>query len=298
MRYVIAAESDIGIGRNKNQDSVLVKHAVYNAKEVLMAIICDGMGGLDKGELASATVIRVFDKWFAEELQLELKNINMDVIGCKWSLILKTLNIEMLEYSQKTGRRLGTTFTGVLFIDDQYVIVHVGDTRMYHINSSIIQLTIDQTYVAREVLKGTLTTEQAKKSKFRNRLLQCIGASKTVEPQVICGQVRRGVYLLCSDGFRHHVTEDELRKALNYRHFHGKNSMLNKIRCLISTIKQRGEKDNISVVLIKACASTNLRYQLFKSNKAPYCKNKINNLIGFVFMILGIILLFLAFFNN
>ena len=58
MRYVAIAESDIGIARDINQDSVLIKHATYGSNEVLMAIVCDGMGGLSRGEIASATVIR------------------------------------------------------------------------------------------------------------------------------------------------------------------------------------------------------------------------------------------------
>lgn len=56
MRYVAIAESDIGIARDINQDSVLIKHATYGSNEVLMAIVCDGMGGLSRGEIASATL--------------------------------------------------------------------------------------------------------------------------------------------------------------------------------------------------------------------------------------------------
>lgn len=62
MRYVAIAESDIGIARDTNQDSILIKHATYDNNEVLMAIVCDGMGGLSRGEIASAAVIREFEK--------------------------------------------------------------------------------------------------------------------------------------------------------------------------------------------------------------------------------------------
>lgn len=59
MRFAATADTDIGISKNTNQDSVLIKHASYDGGEVLLAVICDGMGGLARGELASATVIRV-----------------------------------------------------------------------------------------------------------------------------------------------------------------------------------------------------------------------------------------------
>lgn len=257
MRYVAIAESDIGIARDTNQDSILIKHAIYDKNEVLMAIVCDGMGGLSRGEIASATVIRAFEKWFIKELPFELKRIDMNVIGYKWSLLLRSLNISIQEYGQKFSERLGTTFTGTLFINNQFVVVHVGDTRLYHIDISLKQMTNDHTYVAREVLKGTLTPEQANVNKHRNMLLQCIGASKTVEPQIICGKVKQGIYMLCSDGFRHKVTEEELIDLLTPKRLKNKWTMIKNSKRLIKLIKQRGEKDNISVVLIKSYPGEN-----------------------------------------
>ena len=129
MRYKATADTDIGISKNTNQDSVLIKHASTEVGEVLLAVVCDGMGGLEKGELASATVIRAFSKWFDEELPFELSAVDMQVIGAKWSLLLKELNVQIMEYS-KAHRidGVGTTFSGILFVDGQYVIGHVGDT--------------------------------------------------------------------------------------------------------------------------------------------------------------------------
>ena len=252
MRYTATADSDVGISKSTNQDSVLIKHASTDIGEVLMAIVCDGMGGLAKGELASATVIREFVRWFDEDLPFELDNLDMQVIGGKWSLMLKDLNLKILEYGTEHGTSLGTTFSGILFVGNQYVIAHVGDTRVYQIGSSLNQLTTDQTFVAREISRGTMTAEQAKTDKRRNLLLQCIGASKTVEPQVICGTVEKGAYMLCSDGFRHEITEAEIYESLNPINFMNKNAMHSNARYLIEQVKSRNEKDNISVVLIKA----------------------------------------------
>lgn len=252
MRYTATADSDVGISKSTNQDSVLIKHASTDIGEVLMAIVCDGMGGLAKGELASATVIREFARWFDEDLPFELDNLDMQVIGGKWSLMLKDLNLKILEYGTEHGTSLGTTFSGILFVGNQYVIAHVGDTRVYQIGSSLNQLTTDQTFVAREISRGTMTAEQAKTDKRRNLLLQCIGASKTVEPQVICGTVEKGAYMLCSDGFRHEITEAEIYESLNPINFMNKNAMHSNARYLIEQVKSRNEKDNISVLLIKA----------------------------------------------
>lgn len=252
MRFIATADTDVGISKDTNQDSVMIKHADSALGEILMAVVCDGMGGLSKGELASATVIRAFEKWFDEEFPFELENLDMQVIGAKWSLLLKELNVKILEYSKNlSGEGMGTTFSGILFVGEQYVITHVGDTRVYHIDSSLIQLTTDQTFIAREISRGTLTLEQAKTDKRRNMLLQCIGASKVVDPQVICGKTEKGAYMLCSDGFRHVITEDEIYESLNPINLINKVAMHSNAKYLIEQVKDREEKDNISVILIK-----------------------------------------------
>lgn len=251
MRYTVIADTDIGISKNTNQDSVLVKHAGTDNGEVLMAIVCDGMGGLAKGELASATVIRAFDRWFHEQLPYELENMDFQIIGQKWSLMLKELNEEILEYGKKIGSSLGTTFSGILMFRDQYVIVHVGDSRVYRVSSSLQQLTTDQTFVAREIRRGAMTEAQAKVDKRRNLLLQCVGASKSVEPEVVFGKVEKGAYMLCSDGFRHEITPEEMIESLNPVNLRDEPIMKTNSRYLIELVKSRRERDNISVILIK-----------------------------------------------
>ena len=251
MRFSATADTDIGISKNTNQDSLLVKHAKTDIGEVLMAIVCDGMGGLSKGELASATVIRAFSDWFDNELPFELENTDMQIIGSKWSLMLKDLNVKISEYGDEIGSSLGTTFSGILFVEDKYVLVHVGDSRIYHIGSSLNQLTTDQTFVAREISRGNMTPEQAKTDKRRNLLLQCVGASKVVEPQIICGNTDKGAYMLCSDGFRHEITEAEIYESLNPVNLMNKEAMHSNVKYLIEQNKQRYERDNISVILVK-----------------------------------------------
>ncbi|MGM9941655.1 MAG: PP2C family protein-serine/threonine phosphatase [Bulleidia sp.] len=252
MHYIVTADTDKGRVKQTNQDSVVFKHAEYDHGEIVMAIICDGMGGLSKGELASASVVKAFVRWFENDLPYELENPDMNVIGANWSLMLKELNVKILEYSKAHGvDSIGTTFTGILFIDNKYVIAHVGDTRVYHLDRSLRQLTTDQTFIAREISRGTLTVEQAKTDKRRNLLLQCIGASKNVEPEVITGDVENGVYMLCSDGFRHEISEKEIFDNLKPAKLKNQKTMHANAKNLIEEVKNRGEVDNISVLLIK-----------------------------------------------
>lgn len=251
MHFTVTADTDIGTTKDTNQDSLCVKIANTPVGEVLMAIICDGMGGLSKGELASATVVREFSEWFNNELNQELNAINMDVIGGKWELMLKDLNSRILEYGKSVQTNLGTTFTGMLFIKNEYLIVHIGDTRAYFISSDLKQLTEDQTVVAREIKRGTMTLEEAKTDSRRNMLLQCVGASKAVEAQIVKGNIEKGAYMLCSDGFRHEITKDEMFESLNPKNLQNKEAMHTNSLYLINLVKSRNERDNISDILIK-----------------------------------------------
>ena len=253
MHYIATADTDVGIVKETNQDSLLIKQAVYdkNNKQVLLAVVCDGMGGLAKGELASSTVIKEFSRWFDEELPYELDHLNLEVIGGKWSLILKQLNAKISQFGLSLGVNLGTTFTGMLFAEGKYLIVHVGDSRAYYVGRDLKQLTIDQTFVEREVRRGNMTPEQAKVDSRRNLLLQCVGASREVEPEIVIGDTLNGTYLLCSDGFRHKVSEPELIQYFNAAALPHKQAMHGSAKHVIDLVKSRGERDNISVLLVK-----------------------------------------------
>ena len=145
MKYLVTADTDIGITKKTNQDSLLIKHGSYEDGELLLAVVCDGMGGLAKGEVASASVITAFAKWFDNELPYELNNLDMNIIGAKWDLLLKDLNSRISEYGVSIKENMGTTFTGILFANDEFVVGHVGDSRLYKIDYGVHQLTEDHT---------------------------------------------------------------------------------------------------------------------------------------------------------
>lgn len=252
MHYRVTADTDIGTVKATNQDSICVFHADSVRGEIVMAIVCDGMGGLAKGELASATVIRAFEKWFHDELKHELYQLDMRVIANKWELLLKELNLKIMEYGKQYRVNLGTTFTGMLIVGSAYFAVHIGDTRLYHIDRDIVQLTEDHTVVAQKIKRGEITPDQAESDLHRNVLTQCVGASNKIVPQVLFGNADQGVYMICSDGFRHKISEKEIRNAFQKDLLSEQDAMHAQAKRMISLVKQREEHDNISVILICA----------------------------------------------
>lgn len=255
MEYKVALHTDIGIRKDTNQDSLCVKQAQTNKGNILLALVCDGMGGLEKGEVASATIINTFSNWFENELPFQLaQNDYIEDIRYRWERIIKEQNQIISEYGRKNHIQLGSTITALLILEDGfYLIGHVGDSRAYRITENVIEmLTLDQTVVAKEVIQGRLTKDEAERDPRRNVLLQCIGASRVVEPEFIKGKAKtEECYMLCSDGFRHVVTAEEIKSAFTPSNNNDETSMKNNIVKLIELNKKREETDNISAILIK-----------------------------------------------
>ncbi len=253
MNYIISANTDIGTSKSTNQDSLSVKVIQTTVGKMVFAILCDGMGGLDKGEVASASVIRAFDNWVYNKLpQLSTVPLDSNTIKTQWEKILLEQNETIKGYGARQGVRLGTTAVVMLLTDTDYYIMNVGDSRAYEIADDLNQLTNDQTFVAREVALGNMTPEQARVDKRRSVLLQCIGASEEVYPDFFTGTtIQNATYMLCSDGFRHVITPKEIFAKFQPGVLLNDSAMNQNTLDLIELNKQRNERDNISVVLVR-----------------------------------------------
>lgn len=254
MNFIISASTDVGIVKSTNQDSLSVKVANTNQGKVVFAVLCDGMGGLSKGEVASAAVIRAFDSWFMNSFpKMCMSGISDLAITTQWNTIINDCNERINEYGLRQGVRLGTTVVAVLLTQTRYYILNVGDSRAYEISNGVKQLTEDQTLVAREIAQGRLTPEEAKTDRRRSVLLQCVGASECVTPDMFFGDVHSNtVFMLCSDGFRHVITPEEIFDKFNPAVLANEGIMARNSVELIELNKLRNERDNISVALIKA----------------------------------------------
>lgn len=254
MNYFASASTDVGIVKDTNQDSVCIKIAEFeNHGQIAMAVICDGMGGLSKGELASATLIRCFDNWFENELPKRVEKFSWQGLADEWTRIIREQNEKLLQYGKSIGVNLGTTLSAILIVEGKYMIVHVGDSRIYEISDCVKQLTEDQTFVNREVKAGKMTPQEASVNPKRNMLLQCVGASREVDPDIQYGNVTQNtVYMLCSDGFRHVLTDSEMYENFNPANMNDTNAMKQNSDYLIDVVKKRNERDNITVALLKS----------------------------------------------
>lgn len=255
MRFLSEAHTDIGTTKKINQDAYCIKIASTPKSNIAFAILCDGMGGLKSGELASASVVNAFSNWFENEFPaMLLDSLDFTKIQSRWNELAVNLGKRIMKYGKSKGISLGTTLTAILLVDRKYIYIQVGDSRIYHIdNKEIKQITKDHTVVAREIEKNRLTEEEAKNDARQNILLQCIGASKTVVPDIQTGTIRENdAFLLCSDGFRHKVTEEEMYGIMAPSLLTSERMMKKSLKDLVELNKLRQESDNITALLIKA----------------------------------------------
>ena len=253
MNFLTCAVTDVGISKQTNQDSYLIKTANTKIGRIAFAVVCDGMGGLAKGELASATVINAFSEWFNNTLPQLIENgLNDNIIRQQWTSLVKNNNNKIMAYGKANRINLGTTVCAILITQDRYYSLNVGDSRLYEISETLNQLTIDQTVVQREVDYGIITPEQAEIDPRRSVLLQCIGCNDVVEPVIDFGTpALNATYMLCSDGFRHEITPEEIFNAFHPNNMLSKEEMAANISALIEINKQRQENDNITVLAVR-----------------------------------------------
>lgn len=244
--------TDIGTHRNVNQDSLMIRIAETKRGQMAMTAVADGMGGLQEGELASKQVILHLARWFENVFPRRIKqNPNGEFIEQEVYRVLQKEEMRLLAYEEET-RMLGTTLTAIILIEDNYYMIHVGDSRCYLISKNVVeQLSTDHTFLAQEVREGRMTQEESCKDRRKNVLTECIGVREGFHYQYREGRIHPDdVLMLCSDGFWHELEKEDLKSVLSEDS--AQNETSNQLEKLVIQVKDRGEKDNITAVLLHA----------------------------------------------
>lgn len=257
MKFFQSVYTDIGTHRKSNQDSAGLFKASTDRGEILFALVCDGMGGYENGELASKVLIEAFENWFKCEYPYCVydPDFTYENLFEQWGQIIYDCNEKLVKFGMDHGNSLGSTLTAVLLAENEYFMAHVGDSRAFVVTpDQVFQLTRDQSVVAEAVRRGEITPEEAKTDRRRNMLLECIGVTPDIHPLFYTGRYReKDTFLLCSDGFWHHLEDEELIRYLNGRQFNEDLELYMRLKYLIELDKERGEKDNLTAVAIVPC---------------------------------------------
>lgn len=259
LHFISEMHTDIGICRKVNQDACCVRMMKSDGCSIVLAAVCDGVGGLQEGDYASKSTIQSLNNWFDYTICRNLQGKNPEQLEgyvCEeMEQCIQTQNRLIYEYAQEKGIKTGTTLTLLMIIDHKYIIAQIGDSRAYRLDHELQQLTEDQSVVAQEIKAGRLSQKEARYDKRRNMILQCIGASMHLRVDYKSGNVHsKDIFFLCSDGFVHELEDEEICELFNPDLLVNPSFIKKSLIDAVSLVKKRGEKDNITVVLVKACA--------------------------------------------
>lgn len=238
---IFYGKTDTGIMRKSNQDDFTVFELPDGS---VLAIVCDGMGGANAGNVASSKATEVISSFFKRSYRsgLEAKAI----IALLQSAILSA-NIEVYDMAQKDNELagMGTTVVAAFAAKDFAIISHVGDSRAYAVGEEIIQLTRDHSVVQSLIESGKLTPEEARVHPRRNIITRALG----IEPEVLVDSdeyaLKAGeALLLCSDGLSNYVSTSEIKEIFDTNPYEKVADVL------IERANNNGGADNITVVIV------------------------------------------------
>lgn len=236
----IALLTDVGQKRTNNQD--YVNHFVNRAGQQ-MIILADGMGGHRAGNIASEMAVTDLG---AAWVDTQIDHLNQ---------VREWLNLQLQEENQKISQLgqqeeyqgMGTTIEVVVFIDNQALYAHVGDSRIHLVRGEDIQqLTSDHSLVNELLKAGQITPEEAERHPQRNIIIQSIGQNGQVEADLGLVQLEVGDYLVInSDGLSNMVAQSDIYDIVT-----SDISLADKAATLIRFANNAGGLDNITVALV------------------------------------------------
>lgn len=234
-------QSDIGKRRKSNQDYTAT---FTNQKNQLLALLADGMGGHQAGDIASRQAV--------EEIGIawEATTIDNSEKAVQWFLQhIQQANQRIFEkgQSQPTLSGMGTTLEAVTLLDNHLALAHVGDSRIYLFrNQRLIALTEDHSLVNALLKSGEITREMAENHPRKNIITRSLGMPGSLEVDVAIHKIQaHDQLLLCSDGLTNMVSESKIAQILLEAA-----SLQDASQRLIEEANAKGGLDNITVLLI------------------------------------------------
>ncbi|MGB5824164.1 MAG: Stp1/IreP family PP2C-type Ser/Thr phosphatase [Proteocatella sp.] len=247
MEYYL--KSHVGKVRSNNED--FIGHFPL-CDTVHIFVVSDGMGGHNKGEIASriatTTVISAMEN---QKSQIEnfLKNGEMQKNMNLLVNSIKMANQAVYEESEKEDFfGMGTTMGTALIADERLMVANVGDSRCYLMrNKKINQLTKDNSFVQELVESGIITSEEATTHSQKNVITRAIGTDCDIKVDTYEFELEdEDIVMLCSDGLTNMIKDEELLKILS-----STVTLEEKANILIDRALENGGLDNISLICIK-----------------------------------------------
>lgn len=235
----ISSATSIGKIRAVNEDSFFVSEIGNSG--ALLAVVADGMGGHNAGEVASAETVNTL-KDSIVETDIPTKKLLLQAIDCANNSVYK------MSKQTPTLHGMGTTVTACVIENDKVTAAQVGDSRLYLIrDGKITQITKDHSLVEMLLESGEITKEDAKHHPQKNVITRAIGINNSVETDIYEFLLKKeDILLLCSDGLVNMVEDEKILSIITSSEDFSALS-----DALVKEAEAAGGHDNITVVLIK-----------------------------------------------
>lgn len=252
MNYLFCAKSDPGRARDNNEDSVAFD------EPTLTAVLADGMGGYNAGEIASgmatAFIKSELSRWLIEAGEgAKTKEVRRAMEIC-----VDNANRSIFNSANSNAHYagMGTTLVVGVFRDDRLVLGHIGDSRCYRMRAGVLeQITKDHSLLQEQIDAGLITLEQAATSSIKNLVTRALGVDESVLMDVNEYGVQVGdIYLMCSDGLSDMLDDGAIAKIVS-----DDSALEQKAIRLIDSANENGGKDNISVLMVEVHEATEKR---------------------------------------
>ena len=239
------SKTDVGRVRIANEDQAA---SLTNSQGEIFLLVCDGMGGQNKGDCASKLARDYLVEAFTKKPKLPPFLLKM------WlSRIIKGAN--KLIYSEANHNEryhdMGTTCCLALISGEKLFIANVGDSRAYWLKGhELVRLSNDQTYVDYLYRTGKISFEETSKREDRHVLLNALGIYPSSSAEIEVKPYEGEAVLVCSDGLYNNLPESEIRAILS-----GDERPDEKVASLIEEANASGGSDNIAIAYFEACKS-------------------------------------------
>jgi serine/threonine protein phosphatase PrpC len=245
----IVTATDSGMVRSHNEDSM------GTDAEIGLAVLADGMGGYNAGEVASGIAVAML----TTEMKQALESNEPHAIDPSGETMAEKLVREnsakanaaifQTAKSQPQYSGMGTTLVVALFFDNRMTVGHIGDSRLYRLRSDVFeQVTRDHSLLQEQIESGMITKEQARFSQNKNLVTRAVGIDPEVETEIHTYTVERGdIYLLCSDGLSDMVEDEDIHSTLTTL----QSNLPLAAKQLVQLANDCGGRDNISVILVR-----------------------------------------------
>ncbi len=247
-----AAKTDTGLVRAHNEDAIEVN------VEHKIAVLADGMGGYNAGEVASGIATSVFAAMLEQRLQQQKEKRRLPSSKSVQGWMVESVslaNAQILEAAriQPQFSGMGTTLVAALFHRDRIVLAHIGDSRAYRFRQGVLQqLTRDHSQLQEQIDAGLVSPEWARFAPNKNLITRALGVASNIDVEISDYSVETDdVYLLCSDGLSDMLSDEQMSTLIKNNH-----SDLDLLcAALVTAANNNGGRDNISVILIKVQSS-------------------------------------------